>query len=413
MAEQSQSEFMTNNNPYTSLPTRAENESLYAYLMRLAQARGGMLMGQYSPTVDDVVAEEITTQPLGVLIKQDTGDGGDNNETPMTPEEQEAMRRGKIERAVGMLTGQTNPMVYSLGGTLGIPGAIIGGIADWDANATLDKQLEAAGYSGEVTDMTYDQIQALRDNPAFLNQQLTTGNLGFGSQGYKQGFFDDPGSVIGNLFSDILGSKPEITDFQSQYRAGGSGGFSIPGITSLSQVNPMTQTYPGAVNFGAPLQTGMLSWGAPGVNTVYAPGYTPATAATGFRATSPYGFGMMTQPTVSTVSNTTNTGASSVIGQQAYGGTVVGVDATGNLNIDRTGNGIADVRTGVSPNTGLVNTYNFNIGDNVSSGGTGTAYQGPSPVDGGSGSDFGSYSSGSEDNASNDWGGFGSEDGWD
>jgi len=403
MAEQSQSEFMAANNPYSSLPTRARGESLYDYLIRLSQARGGMMLGEASPTVDDVVAEEITTQPLGVLIKQDTGDGGDNNETPMTPEEQEAMRRGKIERAVGMLTGQTNPMVYSLGASLGIPGAIIGGIADWDANATLDKQLEAAGYSGEVTDMTYDQIQALRDNPAFLNQQLTTGNLGFGSQGYKQGLFDDPGSVIGNLFSDILGSKPEITDFQSQYRGGGSGGFSIPGITSLSQVNPMTQTYPGAVNFGAPLQTGMLSWGAPGVNTVYAPGYTPATAATGFTATSPYGFGMMTQPTVSTVSNTTNTAPTSPIGQQAYGGTVVGVDAAGNFNIDRTGNGIADVRTGVSPTTGQVNTYNFNIdrsndtgssspsgnggGDRDASGDVGGGY-GSDPSGGASGSPF-------------------------
>lgn len=325
MAEQSQSEFMTANNPYTSLPTRASGETLYDYLIRLSKARGGMMLGEASPTVDDVVAEEITTQPLGVLVRQDTGDGGDDRSEPMTPEEQEAMRRGKIERAVGMLTGQTNPMVYSLGGSFGIPGAIIGGIADWDANATLDKQLEAAGYSGEVTDMTYDQIQALRDNPAFLNQQLTTGNLGFGSQGYKQGLFDDPGSVIGNLFSDILGSKPEITDFQSQYRAGGSGGFSIPGITSLSQVNPMTQTYPGAVNFGAPLQTGMLSWGAPGVNTVYAPGYTPATPATaptGFTATSPYGFGMMTQPTVApTVTVDPNQGGyTSYSGDNSYGG---------------------------------------------------------------------------------------------
>lgn len=397
MAEQSQSEFMAANNPYTSLPTRASGETLYDYLIRLSKARGGMMLGEASPTVDDVVAEEITTQPLGVLIRQDTGgDGGDdNNRDTRTAEER---KRDTMERAVGLLTGDAASAV-SLGSIAGPAGMLLGGFADYDTISQFENQLEAQGYTPE-------QIEAIKENPSMLNQALTTGQFGVVSEGYKPTIVDK--FSITGLFSDIFG------DDKPAYE-----GANVPGITGLGNVGARTQTYQGAVDFSQPFQTQGLLTGSqpfnvtPGYGTVLAPGYTPATAATGFRATSPYGFGMMTQPTVSTVSNTTNTGASSVIGQQAYGGTVVGVDAAGNLNIDRTGNGIADVRTGVSPNTGQVNTYNFNIGDNVSSGGTGTDYQGPSSVDGGSGSDFGGYGYGSEDNASNDYGGFGSEDGWD
>lgn len=394
-----QSEFMEANNPYSSLPTRARGESLYDYLIRLSQARGGMMLGEASPTVDDVVAEEITTQPLGVLIKQDTGDdGGDNNNRDTrTPEQR---KTDMMERAVGLLTGEAASAV-GLGSIAGPAGMLLGGFADYDTISQFENQLASKGYTPE-------QIEAIKENPSMLQQGLTSGQFGVVSEGYKPTIVDK--FSITGLFSDIFGEDKPASE-----------GANVPGITGLGNVGARTQTYPGAVDFSRPSRTYGLMTGqqpfnvTPGYGTVLAPGYTPATAATGVRATSPYGWGMMTQPTVSTVSNTTNTAPTSPIGQQAYGGTVVGVDAAGNLNIDRTGNGIADVRTGVSPNTGLVNTYNFNLepSNDNGSGGTGTDYQGPSPVDGGSGSDFGGYGYGSEDNASNDWGGFGSEEGYD
>ena len=229
---QAQKTFMDSNNPYTDLPVRQGDESFYDYLMRLMNARGGMMLGEASP-VDEAVAEEITQQPVGVLVKN-VVEGGDDREEPMTPEEQEAMRQGKVERAVGMLTGQANPMAQNLG-VLGVPGMAIGALADWDANKTLDKQLESLGYTPE-------QVQALRDNPELLNQQLTDQNLGFPSKGYTPTLFDKIPSVT-DIFSDIFGSDDPMRN------NGGSGvlssGFApnVPGVTSLSNLSPVPQTY--------------------------------------------------------------------------------------------------------------------------------------------------------------------------
>ena len=262
-----QSEFMAANNPYTDLPTRASGESLYQYLLRLSNARGGMMLGTNSPSVDDVVAEEITSQPIGVLVKNVAeGGGGDDREAPMTPEEQEAMRQGKVERAVGMLTGQANPMAQNLS-ILGVPGVALGALADWDANATLDTQLESLGYTPE-------QVQALRDNPDLLNQQLTDQNLGFPSKGYTPNLFDKIPSVT-DIFSDIFGSKEPMSN------NGGSGvlssGFApnVPGITSLSNVSPVPQTYM------TPTALGMLNTSLVNQNLV-APGGSSTTSDMGW-----------------------------------------------------------------------------------------------------------------------------------
>lgn len=224
---------------------RQSGESFVDYLARIKQLRGGMLLGQYTPTVDDVVAQEITTQPLGVEVVREAADnGGDDNERPMTEAEQEALRQGKIERAVGMLTGEANPMAQNLG-LLGIPGVAVGALADYDANRTLDKQLESLGY-------TPKQVEAIRANPELLSQQLTDQNLGFTSTGYKPNLFDKLPSVT-SIFSDIFGSDEPMRN------NGGSGvlssGFApnVPGITSMQNLTPVPQSYI------APTTMGMLS----------------------------------------------------------------------------------------------------------------------------------------------------------
>ena len=265
MAEQSQSEFMAANNPYSSLPTRARGETLYDYLIRLSKARGGMMLGEASPTVDDVVAEEITTQPLGVLVRQDTGgDGGDdNNRDTRTAEERQ---RDMMERAVGLLTGDAASAV-SLGSIAGPAGMLLGGFADYDTISQFENQLEAQGYTPE-------QIEAIKDNPSMLNQALTTGQFGVVSEGYKPTIVDK--FSITGLFSDIFG------DDKPAYE-----GANVPGITGLGNVGARTQTYPGAVNFSQPFQTTGLLTGTqpfnvtPGFGTVLAPGYTGGSDTSG------------------------------------------------------------------------------------------------------------------------------------
>jgi hypothetical protein len=251
-----QSEFMAANNPYTDLPTRASGESLYQYLLRLSNARGGMMLGTNSPTVDDVVAEEITTQPLGVLIKQDSGgDGGDdNNRDTRTPEERQ---RDMMERAVGLLRGEA-ASAASIGSLVGLPGMALGAFADYDNVQQFENQLKAQGF-------TPDQIEAIKDNPSMLQQGLQTGQFGVVSKGYEPTLFDK--FSIKGLFSDIFGEdKPSYS------------GPDILGITGLGNVTARTPTYAGAVNYAAPFQTQGLLTGAvpfsvtPGVGTVLAPG---------------------------------------------------------------------------------------------------------------------------------------------
>lgn len=256
MAEQTQSEFMESNNPYTSLPQRQQGESLYAYLMRLAQARGGMLLGEYSPTVDDIVSEEITSQPLGVLVKQDSGDGGDdNNRDTRTPEERQ---RDMMERAVGLLSG-TAASAAGLGSIAGPAGMALGAFADYDTINQFENQLEQVGFTPE-------QISAIKENPSMLQQGLQTGQFGVVSKGYEPTIVDKY-SITG-LFSDIFGK-----DDGPAYS-----GPNVPGITGLGNIQAMTPTYQGAVNYAAPFQTQSMLTGSmpysvtPGVGTVLAPG---------------------------------------------------------------------------------------------------------------------------------------------
>jgi len=326
MAEQSQSEFMEANNPYSSLPTRARGESLYDYLIRLSQARGGMMLGEASPTVDDVVAEEITTQPLGVLIKQDTGgDGGDNNKDTYDPEKS---REWNIERAIGLATGKAVPGAQ-IGSIAGPIGMMVGAGVDAMSNRGLDQALSEIGFNPA-------QIETIRENPNMLENLMAEGDFGFQQRGgYKQGFLDKMPSIT-TLFSDLLGTgQPSRVDPTTQ--AGWQYG-AAPTIARPSNLIGMPQ--------------GMLSSGN---------GYIDSSG--NYR-------------------NTSNLSNPSIAGLAMLAAQGTPIDY------------MTEDQGSALP------------GGNIE-------YQGPSPVDGGSGSDFGGYGYGSEDNASNDYGGFGSEDGWD
>lgn len=325
MAEQSQSEFMANNNPYTSLPTRAKNESLYAYLMRLAQARGGMLMGQYSPTVDNVVAEEITTQPLGQLVKNvPQGDGGDGPQNDYDPEKS---REQNIERAIGLATGKAVPGAQ-IGSIAGPIGMLAGAGVDYMSNRELDQALAEIGFNPA-------QVETIRENPNMLENLMAEGDFGFQQRGgYKQGFLDNMPSIT-NIFSELLGGDKGRVDPTTQ--AGWQYG-AAPTLARPSNLIGMPQ--------------GMLSSGN---------GYIDSSG--NYR-------------------NTSNLSNASIAG--------LAMLASQGTPIDY----MTEDQGSAMP------------GGNIE-------YQGASSVDGGSGSDFGGYGYGSEDNASNDYGGFGSEDGWD
>lgn len=268
MAEQSQSEFMTANNPYTSLPTRASGETLYDYLIRLSKARGGMMLGEASPTVDDVVAEEITTQPLGMLVQNVSRDSGDDNERPRTKEEQEKARRASLERQVGVLTGQARP-VAELAMGLGPFGMLFGAGVDALEQSKLENALEAQGFSPEA-------VQQMVDNPQILESQLKQGNLGFMSTGYKQTFIDKGPSVMG-LLSKFLGDDDSVGVGRAP------GATTIPGMTAIGAMPG------GAFDYGirAPATQGLFTTNLAtnptllpaGVGTVLAPGYTPTPVA--------------------------------------------------------------------------------------------------------------------------------------
>ena len=279
MAEQSQSEFMTSNNPYSALPTRAQNETLFAYLQRLAKARGGMMLGTNSPVVDDVIAEEITSQPLGELIKNiPQGDGGeDNNRDTRTPEQR---KTDTMERAVGLLSG-TAASAIGLGSIAGPAGMALGAFADYDTVKQFENQLEQQGY-------TPQQIEQIKENPSMLQQGLQTGPFGVVSKGYEPNLVDK--FSITGLFSDIFG------DDSPAYS-----GPNVPGITSLANVQARTPTYAGAVNYAAPFQTQGLLTGqqpfnvTPGFGTVLAPGNYGTSSNSG----GDFSFGATDNPTVS------------------------------------------------------------------------------------------------------------------
>jgi hypothetical protein len=324
-----QSEFMATNNPYTDLPTRGSTEGLYDYLQRLATARGGMMLGKNSPVVDDVLAEEITTKPLGTLVKNvNQDDGGDGPQNDYDPEK---AREQNIERAIGLATGKAVPGAQ-IGAVLGPVGMLIGAGVDYGANTALDKALGEIGFNP-------DQIETIRENPNMLENLMAEGDFGFQQRGgYKQGFLDKMPSVT-NLFSDIFGGDKDRVDPTTQ--AGWQYG-AAPTITRPSNLIGMPQ--------------GMLSSGN---------GYIDSRG--NYR-------------------NTSNLSNASIAGLAMLAAQGTPIDY------------MTEDQGSALP------------GGNIE-------YQGPSPIDtsGNSGSvDLGSFGSYTEsDSASNDWGGFGSEDGWD
>ena len=245
---------------------RQSGESFVDYLARIKQLRGGMLLGQYTPTVDDVVAEEITTQPLGVEVVRQQDNGGDSDDGPQDTRTPEQRKTDMMERAVGLLSGEAASAI-GLGSIAGPLGMALGAFADADTVKQFENQLADRGY-------TKDQIESIKDNPSMLQQGLQTGQFGVVSEGYKPTIVDKY-SITG-LFSDIFGD-----DDSPSYS-----GPNVPGITSLGNVSAMTPTYSGAVNYAAPFQTTGLLTGAqpfnvtPGVGTVLASGYEePAVVA--------------------------------------------------------------------------------------------------------------------------------------
>ena len=233
--------------PFARLP----NESFYEYLQRIKNLRG-MLLGQYekpADPVDDALADTIASQPLGQEVVRDGGDGDGGSQDTRTAEER---KRDSLERAVGLLTGEAASGI-GLGSIAGPLGMALGAFADYDTVNQFENQLSSLGYKP-------DQIEAIKNNPSMLQQGLQTGQFGVVSEGYKPTLVDK--FSITGLFSDIFGDdKPSYS------------GPNVPGITGLGNVTAMTPTYTGAVNYAAPLQTNMLSWAAPGVGTVLAPGY--------------------------------------------------------------------------------------------------------------------------------------------
>lgn len=232
--------------PFARLP----NETFYEYLQRIKNVRG-MLLGQYEQPedpVDEALADTLASQPLGQEIVRDSGgDGG-----PQDTRTAEERKRDSLERAVGLLTGEAASGI-GLGSVAGPLGMALGAFADYDTVNQFENQLSNLGY-------TPDQIEAIKENPSMLQQGLQTGQFGVVSEGYKPTLVDK--FSITGLFSDIFGDdKPSYS------------GPNVPGITGLGNVTAMTPTYTGAVNYAAPLQTNMLSWAAPGVGTVLAPGY--------------------------------------------------------------------------------------------------------------------------------------------
>ena len=242
---------------------RQSGESFVDYLARIKQLRGGMLLGQYTPTVDDVVAEEITDKPLGMLVQNVPQDNGNGDEERLTPAEQEARRQASLERAVGVLTGQARP-VAELAGALGPVGMMVGAGIDAMEQSKLESALEKQGFSKAAIDQ-------LVENPQVLESQLKQGNLGFSSTGYQQSFVDKGPSVLG-LLGGFLGGDDN-----------GPAVGSAPGATSVPLITNMANMPASAFNYGitAPATQGLFTTNLAtnptllpaGVGTVLAPGY--------------------------------------------------------------------------------------------------------------------------------------------
>ena len=285
--------------PFARLP----NESFVEYLKRIKNVRG-MLLGQYAQTedpVDEALTEEIASQqPLGQEIVRDSGGDGDGG--PIDTRTPEERKRDRMERAVGLLSG-TAASAVGLGLGAGPFGAALGAFADYDTVRQFENELASQGF-------TEQQIEDIKANPEALQRGLQTGVFGVKSEGYQPTLVDK--FSITGLFSDVFKDRSQPYSLPSAYPNVSS--MLVPGYSQVTQPAPL---YYG---MGQPPQAGMLQ-----------------------------------RQTTSNLAP-----QNTIIGTQAFGGNVVGLTSGGVL-IDRTGDGVADVRTGVSPNTGQVNTYNFNL----------------------------------------------------
>ena len=206
----------------------------------------------------------------------------------------------------------------------------------------------------EAEGFTKEQIDTIKANPSILEGMMARGELGGFTQkgGYQQGFVDRM-PTLGSIVDSILGRGTQSSNIRPGYTP-----FGLDNRTAV----PTFGMNPYAAPITAPAQYAGLPQGVVGGGQ----GYIDSGGQ--YR-------------------NTSNLSNQTVAGLQAV-------------------------------TAGMFETpswYEDEYTEPTSSGssGTGIDYQGPSPVDGGSGSDFGGYGYGSEDNASNDYGGFGSEDGWD
>lgn len=235
------------------------------------------------------------------------------------------------------------------------PGPMVGsavGIPGMLVGGLVDYGAQSALESElEAEGFSKEQIDTIKANPSILEGMMARGELGGFTQkgGYQQGFVDRM-PTLGSIVDSILGRGTQSSNIRPGYTP-----FGLDNRTAV----PTFGMNPYAAPITAPAQYAGLPQGVVGGGQ----GYIDSSGQ--YR-------------------NTSNLTNQSVAGLQAV-------------------------------TAGMFETPSWYEDEYTepSSSGTGIDYQGPSPVDGGSGSDFGGYGYGSEDNASNDYGGFGSEDGWD
>jgi hypothetical protein len=238
------------------------------------------------------------------------------------------------------------------------PGPMVGsavGIPGMLVGGLVDYGAQSALESElEAEGFSKEQIDTIKANPSILEGMMARGELGGFTQkgGYQQGFVDRM-PTLGSIVDTILGRGTQADNIRPGYTP-----FGLDNRTAV----PTFGMNPYAAPITAPQQYMGLSQGVVGGGQ----GYIDSSGQ--YR-------------------NTSNLSNQTVAGLQAV---TAGMFETPSWYEDEY----------TEPSSG-------------GGGGTGIDYQGPSPVDGGSGSDFGGYGYGSEDNASNDYGGFGSEDGWD
>jgi|DEB0MinimDraft_10_1074344.scaffolds.fasta_scaffold27176_2 hypothetical protein len=238
------------------------------------------------------------------------------------------------------------------------PGPMVGsavGIPGMLVGGLVDYGAQSALESElEAEGFSKEQIDTIKANPSILEGMMARGELGGFTQkgGYQQGFVDRM-PTLGSIVDTILGRGTQADNIR-------------PGYTPFGLDNRTAVPTFGMNPYAAPITAPQQYMGLPQGVVGGGQGYIDSSGQ--YR-------------------NTSNLSNQTVAGLQAV---TAGMFETPSWYEDEY----------TEPSSG-------------GGGGTGIDYQGPSPVDGGSGSDFGGYGYGSEDNASNDYGGFGSEDGWD